>query len=211
MRGLDSQGDLDNRGSNQVTNVSLPYRIRPMQSGDIPMVAALERRIFLDPWPFSAYVQELHFNASARYFVLELVNLKLVRRWWPWKSPQSSLIIGYVGMRWEGDVAHISTLAVREDWRGLGLGDLLLLSVMEEALNYGARVVRLEVRASNIVAQSLYKKYGFEIKARLSHYYRNGEDAYMMHVSSLDEGYRQRLETYRDLLHDQLIVGVDGD
>jgi ribosomal-protein-alanine N-acetyltransferase len=180
-----------------------------MQSGDIPMVAALERRIFLDPWPFSAYVQELHFNASARYFVLELADLKSVRRWWPRKSPRASLIIGYAGMRWEGEIAHISTLAVREDWRGLGLGDLLLLSVMEEALNDGARSVRLEVRASNVVAQSLYRKYGFEIKARLSRYYRNGEDAYLMHVRSLDEGYRQRLEAYRNDLHDQLIVRAE--
>jgi ribosomal-protein-alanine N-acetyltransferase len=181
-----------------------------MQSGDIPMVAALERRIFLDPWPFSAYIQELHFNASARYFVLELADLRLVRRRWPWKSSRASLIIGYVGMRWEGEIAHISTLAVREDWRGLGLGDLLLLAVMEEALNHDAQAVRLEVRASNIVAQSLYRKYGFEIKARLSRYYRNGEDAYLMHVASLDDRYRQRLEIYRDTLQAKLIMRPDG-
>jgi ribosomal-protein-alanine N-acetyltransferase len=199
MDDLDCEMDL-------ATKATLPYRIRPMQSGDIPMVAALERRIFLDPWPFSAYVQELHFNASARYFVLELVDLKLARRRWPWKSPRASFIIGYAGMRWEGEVAHISTLAVREDWRGLGLGDLLLLSVLEDALDYGARSVRLEVRASNAIAQSLYRKYGFKIKARLSRYYRNGEDAYLMHIASLDEGYRQRLARYRDDLRAKLIV-----
>ncbi len=185
---------------------ALPYRIRPMTSGDIPTVAALERRIFLDPWPFSAYVQELHFNASARYFVVELANPALAPQQWPWKTARSASLLGYVGMRWEGTRVHISTLAVREAWRGRGLGELLLLAVLEEAVQHNARSAQLEVRVSNKVAQSLYKKYGFVVQSRLGNYYRDGEDAYLMCVEPLGHAYGQKLAAYRAALDARLMA-----
>jgi len=54
------------------------FRIRPMEGRDIPTIVGLDRRIFRDPWPESAYVQEVYFNPHAHYFVLELLDLR-----WP--------------------------------------------------------------------------------------------------------------------------------
>ncbi|CAI8014961.1 Putative [ribosomal protein S18]-alanine N-acetyltransferase [Geodia barretti] len=60
------------------------------------------------------------------------------------------------------DEAHITGIAVREALRGNGVGELLLLASVELALDRGSRVVTLEVRVSNHVAQSMYTKYGFK-------------------------------------------------
>ena len=46
-------------------NESMPFRIRPLESRDIPTVMHIDRIVFRDPWPESAYVQELYFNPNA--------------------------------------------------------------------------------------------------------------------------------------------------
>ena len=89
-------------------------------------------------------------------------------------------VIGFVGMRVEGDEGHISTLALRSEWRGNRLGELLFLAAMVQAMDDGAWSVALEVRISNQVAMNLYTKYGFSAVSRLQRYYTNGEDAYLM-------------------------------
>ncbi|MBC7256102.1 MAG: ribosomal protein S18-alanine N-acetyltransferase, partial [Chloroflexi bacterium] len=93
------------------------------------------------------------------------------------------------------DEGHICTLAVRQAWRGRGLGELLLLSLIEHALSSGIEMMTLEVRVSNAVAQSLYQKYGFERLGRRKGYYGdNGEDAWIMSTGSI------RAEAYRHML-----------
>jgi ribosomal-protein-alanine N-acetyltransferase len=86
------------------------------------------------------------------------------------------------------DQAHIATLAVHPDYRGKGIAADLLIKVLVEAVNRGARRAMLEVRASNQIAQSLYKDYGFEIVNRRRRYYRdNDEDALLMNLDNLDD------------------------
>jgi ribosomal-protein-alanine N-acetyltransferase len=131
--------------------------------------------------------------------------------------PRESRVIGYVGFRLQLAQAHISTIAVHPDWRGQGLGELLLLTAMEQVLKLGVSVVSLEVRAVNQVAQRLYRKYGFRPKGIHRGYYRNGEDAWLMEVEVRREAYRARLTRLRRALEAHLIwqqvdVGQkDGD
>lgn len=57
----------------------------------------------------------------------------------------------------------------------------------------GARVVTLEVRVSNQLAQALYLKYGFEIVGQRRNYYSdNGEDALIMTTPPLGGAEFQR-------------------
>ncbi len=66
-------------------------------------------------------------------------------------------------------------------WRGRGIGELMLLAMIERSIELGAHEVTLEVRVSNTVAQNLYRKYGFEVVGRRPGYYRdNNEDADLM-------------------------------
>jgi len=175
---------------------SVPYHIRHMEPHDISAVMALDRLAFSDPWPESAYVQEIYFNPLARYFVLELLPSQPHWRW-PWK-PRTSNLIGFVGMRVEQTRGHISTLAIHPDWRGLGFGELLLITALQQAVKMKAIAVMLEVRPSNITAQNLYAKYHFLPIGRHVHYYQDGEDALLLEVPQLDASYAQQL-TQRQL------------
>ncbi|MBN2004283.1 MAG: ribosomal protein S18-alanine N-acetyltransferase [Anaerolineae bacterium] len=171
-----------------------PYVIRPLTPRDVPAVVSVDRMVFRDPWPESTYVQEIYFNPNAHYFVLESQIISTTRRWFSRRAIHEEQILGFVGMRVENERGHISTLALRPEWRGRGLGELLLLSALEQAVHDGAESVTLEVRISNHVAQNLYNKYGFVRISRLHSYYADGEDAYLMRSGPVDMAYRKNLD-----------------
>ena len=183
------------------------FRIRLMEGRDIPSVVSLDRQVFVDPWPESAYVQEIYFNPSAHYFVLELLDPARSRTWHGHRRRRAAWLLGFVGMRVEGTRGHISTLAVRSEWRGERLGEVLLLTSVDQAVRDGAYVMGLEVRVSNSVAQTLYAKYDFETRSRLHRYYANGEDALYMWVQlGMDPGYHQRIVTQLSTLLEELRI-----
>lgn len=187
-------------------NVSA-FRIRLMEGRDIPSVVTLDRQVFDDPWPESAYVQEIYFNPNAHYFVLELLDPARARTWYGHRRGRSARLLGFAGMRVEGARGHLSTLAVRSEWRGERLGEVLLLTSVDQAVRDGAQVLGLEVRVSNGVAQALYAKYDFEVRSRLHRYYVNGEDAlYMRAHLRVDPGYCQRISTQLSALLAELEI-----
>jgi [ribosomal protein S18]-alanine N-acetyltransferase len=182
------------------------FEIRAMEGRDIPAVVSLDRQVFLDPWPESAYVQEIYFNPSAHYFLLELLDPSHTRRWYDHRRRHASRLVGFVGMRVEGTRGHISTLAIRVEWRGHGLGELMLMVAINQAIADDAYVLGLEVRISNAVAQNLYDKYGFQRQSQLRNYYADGEDAYYLQVRLKDNRdycvrAEERLATLLDQLH----------
>jgi ribosomal-protein-alanine N-acetyltransferase len=180
---------------------TLPYRIRRMEPRDVPQVARLERAVFKDPWPEMAFIQELYFNTAARYFVLQVdahFQERRQRRTWHSRSPNE--VHGYVGMRVNRGAGHISTLALHESYRGRGLGEILLITALEQAGEMGACKVALEVRVPNERAQNLYTKYNFAVTSTLRRYYRDGTDAYLMEVEPLNAAYRHLLQERREAL-----------
>jgi ribosomal-protein-alanine N-acetyltransferase len=85
------------------------------------------------------------------------------------------------------DEAHVATLATHPDHRRQGIGRRLLAHVLRHMLQDGARSSFLEVRESNLAAQEMYRKFGYEVKGRRRHYYRdNDEDAILMNLDSLN-------------------------
>ncbi len=179
---------------------TLPYRVRLMEPSDIPNVVTVDRLVFRDPWPESAFVQELYFNANAHYFVIQLTDPALIQEHFSHHAARSSYLLGFVGMRVEDEEGHISTLAVRPDWHGRGLGELLLYTALNQVIKDKGRTVTLEVRITNYVAQGLYAKYGFRPVSVLKGYYQDGENAFLMRVGPLDQGYRRRLQDFHTAL-----------
>jgi ribosomal-protein-alanine N-acetyltransferase len=106
--------------------------------------------------------------------------------------------------------AHISVIAVTPSWRNQGLGELLLWSMLKQAMAMRAFEATLEVRVSNRVAQSLYQKYGFEKVGRRRRYYQdNGEDAWIMTVKDFgDRVYQTRLKGLGHALQERLARGA---
>lgn len=145
------------------------YRL--MNLDDIPTIVDIERESFSAPWSAEAFRTELAQNLFAKYMIMEL----------------DGVIVGYGGMWLIIDEAHITNIAVRTPYRGRGYGELLLRELMKTALWLGARRMTLEVRVSNEVAQSLYRKMGFYPSGvRPAYYSDNLEDALIMWVE-LDE------------------------
>jgi len=90
-------------------------------------------------------------------------------------------ILGFAGFWIMADEAHITNFAVRKVHRRRGIGELLLISIIDLSTELNARNLTLEVRASNTVAQSLYYKYGFsQVGLRRGYYTDNKEDAVLM-------------------------------
>lgn len=175
---------------------SVPFRVDPMRWEDIAEVMEIERRAFSMPWPMRAYEQEILRNPNAHYLVLRPREVRTTGLVLP--SPRLP-ILGYGGFWLVPDEAHISTIAIDAPWRGRGLGELMFLALVEEAIALGASLITLEVRASNLVAQNLYRKYGLEVVGRRPGYYRdNREDALVMSVEHVrSPAYRERLEALK--------------
>ncbi len=90
-------------------------------------------------------------------------------------------IVGYGGFWLVLDEAHITSITVRQDYRGKGLGRILLAYLLNLSEKLGAVMAALEVRMSNVIAQNLYGSEGFEpIGIRRKYYAKTGEDAMVM-------------------------------
>jgi ribosomal-protein-alanine N-acetyltransferase len=111
-------------------------------------------------------------------------------------------IIAYGGIWLMVDEAHITTFAVDPGWRRQGVGEALLLALLDLAQARHAREATLEVRLSNLPARRLYEKYGFRPVGLRPHYYSdNGEDALIMTTEPLGSvAMRRRIDGLRAAL-----------
>ncbi len=92
-------------------------------------------------------------------------------------------LVGYLIAHVIMDEAHIVSLGIAPEFRGLGGGRFLLTSYLRAALREGIKTVTLDVRVSNSPAQSLYHSIGFDVAGVRKHYYSdNGEDALTMRI-----------------------------
>jgi [ribosomal protein S18]-alanine N-acetyltransferase len=161
----------------------LPYVIEPMALSDIDQVMDIEHLSFSAPWSARAYRFELMENENSVMIVVRQAPAGgALRRWLACHNPaKRHPVLGYAGMWLLVDEGHIATIAVHPQWRGRGLGEMLVLSLLGRARERGVRRATLEVRVSNQVAQGLYRQVGFETVSRRRHYYAdNNEDAYIM-------------------------------
>ena len=118
-------------------------------------------------------------------------------------APESQVTLaGYAGLWLMMEQAHVTTIAVRPQFRGQGFGELLLVSLAEVALDIGARWLTLEVRVSNEPAQGLYRKYGFHpAGVRHKYYSDNQEDALIMWTDELTSAeFQGRYQRNKDAL-----------
>lgn len=167
--------------------------ITRMTAGDIRAVMRIEALSFSTSWPPSAFASELNDNKLAHYYIGRVGDSR------------SGDIVAYGGIWVILEDSHITTIAVHPDWRGKKYGEEMLVHLLHEAIDRGASWITLEARESNVVAQSLYKKYGFTIvSTRRAYYSDNGENAVVMWAGHLrGDLYRNRLAT---LEHDLLRV-----
>lgn len=136
----------------------------------IDSVLVIDTLCFPTPWSKESFQKEIENNKFARYII----------------AKKGEVVIGYAGMWLILDEGHITNIAVHPEYRGIGAGKLLLEALIEICKIELVNSITLEVRKSNIVAQSLYKKYGFvEEGIRKEYYGDNREDAIIMWKHSI--------------------------
>jgi ribosomal-protein-alanine N-acetyltransferase len=150
-------------------------KFRPMKLEDIPRVHAIDVLSFTMPWPEKSYHFELTQNPTTLAIVAEL------------NQPETNpLVVGMAVVWMIIDEAHIATIAVHPDYRGISLGKHLLAETLRHCIQRGATLATLEVRDGNQVAQEMYKKFGFRVVGRRPHYYADrNEDAILMTLGGL--------------------------
>jgi ribosomal-protein-alanine N-acetyltransferase len=87
--------------------------------------------------------------------------------------------VGEVEMRGGSSAGHVMNLAVDHPWRRKGVGQALLEELEVRLKERGIALFFLEVRESNLTAQSLYTKNSYTVVGRLPGYYRD-EDGLVM-------------------------------
>ncbi len=141
------------------------FRIERTREDHISQIYEIEKATFTVPWSKNALYQDIVENMLS-YYVTAFYK---------------DNIVGYGGMWIVDDEAHITNVAVHKDYRGYGIGNAILSALILKCKISNIRYMSLEVRVSNVTAQKLYLKHGFEIEGLRKRYYSdNHEDAYVM-------------------------------
>lgn len=158
--------------------VQTEFALDYMTEHDLLEVVEIEESSGLSCWGWEAYFAEL---ARERESIMVVARRRSPRNLFDGAGERAML--GFIAARVGAGELHINNVAVREAYRGQGIGATLLKSALEEGRRRGVKRALLEVRAANIIAQALYARQGFKATGRRRHYYSlPPDDALVMAV-----------------------------
>lgn len=167
-----------------------------MESRDVDQIMEIESVSFgTYHWSHQAFLSEIE-NDIGNYLTAI--------------DKETNKVIGYCGFWLILNEAHITTIAVRPEYRKNSVGELLLQSMIELGYKKDAKWFTLEVRASNIAAQNLYYKYGFKsLGLRRKYYQDNNEDALIMWTENIwEEKYKNIFSQLKNDFENRQIITV---
>ena len=147
------------------------YAVRPLTEKRIKEVLKLNLRCFRNGENYTKYTFAYLFN-EPRALSYQVVT-----------EDASMAAYMFVIMQDDG-TAHLTTIGVAPEHRRRGIAAMLLQHLEAVLLAKGISTIVLEVRVKNVPAQLLYVRNGFTTVKRISNYYSDGEDCFMM-VKSL--------------------------
>jgi [ribosomal protein S18]-alanine N-acetyltransferase len=144
-------------------------RLEKLSEDHLPQILAIEQQNNSAPWSERSFRNELE-HAHGAFFT----------------AIAEGRVVGYAGVWFVIDEAHITTVAVDPELRRKGIGKRLMHALLEAAKRHGMTCSTLEVRASNEGAIRLYEDLGYVVAARRKAYYPdNKEDALVMWLHDL--------------------------
>jgi len=135
--------------------------IRPFEFDDSRELLEMEEAIFNEPNPLLYAMIE---NRPMEGFIV---------------AEENGEIVGYLLGTLLMDEARLLLIAVKDKYRRRGIGSKLVKEYVE-SVRGRVSMIRLEVRTSNLAAQTFYFKLGFRFIGTVNNYYRNGDNAYIM-------------------------------
>ena len=155
--------------NNAKENLELVVSLRLMEEADLAEVVRLERDIFPDPWPRSAFVDLLDDD-----------------RWHTLIAESDGKLIGYACYLAEAEECHLANIAVHADYRRKSVAKQILGHILEVAAEKGCEEILLEVRVSNQQAISFYRGFGFEELQECPGYYHSPRESAQVMVLNLN-------------------------
>ena len=167
-----------------------PVHIEPMRHRHVGQVLAIERASYPKPWSTTVFHDELdQVRAGHRRYVV---------------ARSSRTVVGYGGLMFMPggsrlvEEAHVTNVAVHPDHRRGGVATRLLATLADAAIARGCPAWTLEVRASSVGAQELYRHFGFVPAGVRRNYYEGAEDAIVMWCHDIQSAdYATRVEGLR--------------
>ena len=154
-----------------------------MRRKHLNRVLDIEGEVYPRPWSMTLFLSELAQPESRAYFVAE----------------HGQSLIGYCGLMFANNEAHFLNAAVTPGYQGRKVGSRLFYVMMEEAITRKVEAIVLEVRLSNVLAQKIYVRFGFEhVDTRKGYYVETKEDALVMALENPgNESYLRHLAEIR--------------
>ena len=139
-------------------------KIEKMTKEHLESVYIIETECFSHPWSKQSLQNELNNDTSLF-----------------WVATENNDVIGYIGMSVVIDEGYIFNVAVSETHRKKGVGSALINEIVTYGKKNNLCFITLEVRESNINAQSLYSKFGFiKVGERKNYYSEPKENAILL-------------------------------
>ena len=118
---------------------------------------------FDDFWSFDTLKDEL-LSDNSKYIVAKLDNI----------------IIGFAGIKLIFDEAELMNIVVKKDFRNKGIASMLLTEIFSICSKCNINNINLEVNENNLLAISLYQKFGFNKVGYRKNYYNATFGAILM-------------------------------
>ena len=140
--------------------------IRVLEPADLKAVLSIQVKCFKDPYPLSL-LRRLQIMHPDGFLVADA----------------EGTVVGYIigVIRW-GNIGHVLAIGVDPAFQRQRVGTMLIKSIIEHFKKRGAKVVRLEARKTNTIAQHFYKGMGFFERGEMPYYYEDGEPAIAMEM-----------------------------
>lgn len=171
----------------------MKIKILPMQKSQIDDVLKIEEQAYGEHhWSKDSFYGELSNELAHYYCAFDL----------------DGNLIGYAGSWQVLDEAHITTIAVKPEFKRKKIGEALLIKILSDCYKNEIKYITLEVRVSNIAAISLYEKYGFKsLGTRKGYYQNNSEDALIMWTENIFwDKFKLTYENNIKKLKDKIVV-----
>ena len=166
---------VDRNGELQITDAepSQDLVIVPMRRAHIRKIMPIEQQVYPRPWTAQVFIEELEqARVGKRHYLVGTIGDELV---------------GYGGLLYVENDAHVTNIAVHPMWRSRGIATELLLDLAWEANRRGCQAMTLEVRHTNVAAQQLYRRFGFVPAGVRKKYYENRDDAIVMWCAGVQQ------------------------
>ena len=102
-------------------------------------------------------------------------------------AEENGNIAGFLNSTYLFDELNLNRLAVSKEFRRKRAGTMLLENMLDFCKNHGIKRVMLEVRKSNIPAQTLYKSFGFTALGERPNFYQNPSEAGLIMERFMEE------------------------